>query len=129
MKTRELLRIYKDDRTIGKLDGFKTLERPWLDNQFSVSCIPEGEYIVERDHYGRFQYYRLKGTEPRTSIEMHGGVYPHHSEGCILLGQRHNENFDLVGSDDALIEFLQEQGEESFILNIRQYNPTKDGDF
>lgn len=129
MKIKTLIRTYLHDRTIGKIGSLKTLERPWINNQSSISCIPEGVYQVDRDHHGRFQYYRVQDTLPRTSIEIHGGVYPRHSEGCILIGMTHDKEYNLIGSDQALDKLVQEQGEESFILVIRQYNPLTDGEF
>lgn len=129
MKIRTLLRSYLSDRTVGKMGQFKTLERPWANNEFSISCIPEGAYEVVRDKTGRFQYYRVQDTEPRTAIEFHGGVYPYHSEGCILIGLNHNKEYNLLGSDSALEKLLEEQGDEPFILVIRQYNPLTDGEF
>jgi len=78
------------DRTDGILtlpDGsqHKTLERPWLDNQTSISCIPAGHYKFKRDTHGRFQWFRVLDVPKRTNIEMHLGTRPAHSEGCILL--------------------------------------------
>jgi hypothetical protein len=78
------------DRTNGLLtlpDGteYESLERPWLDNQTSISCIPAGHYKFIRDTHGRFQWFRVLSVEGRTNIEMHLGTKPDHSEGCILL--------------------------------------------
>lgn len=78
------------DRTNGILtlpDGteYKSLERPWLNNQTSISCIPAGHYKFKRDTHGRFQWFRVLDVTGRTSIEMHLGTRPSHSEGCILL--------------------------------------------
>ena len=79
-----------DDRTNGIAilpDGaeYTTLERPWLNNQTSISCIPAGHYKFKRDTQGRFQWFRLLDVEGRTNIEFHLGNKPSHSEGCILL--------------------------------------------
>jgi hypothetical protein len=78
------------DRTNGILtlpDGteYKTLERPWLNNAVSLSCIPAGHYKFKRDTQGRFQWFRVLDVDRRTDIEMHLGTKPEHSEGCILL--------------------------------------------
>ena len=78
------------DRTNGIVtlpDGteYKSLERPWLDNQTSISCIPAGYYKFKRDTHGRFQWFRVLDVSGRTHIEMHLGSKPSHSEGCILL--------------------------------------------
>lgn len=122
-----LIRSYLKDRTIGWLsNGLVTLERPWLNNQVSISCIPEGRYLVHRDKNGRFQYYRLESVNGRTDIEFHGGVIPTHSEGCILVGMFHDTKYNLKGSDQALAKMLDEIGDTSFELTIRQYDPLID---
>ena len=78
------------DRTNGILtlpDGsqYPSLERPWLNNKPSVSCISAGHHKFKRDTHGRFQWFRVLDVEGRTHIEMHLGKEPWHSEGCILL--------------------------------------------
>jgi hypothetical protein len=78
------------DRTNGILtlpDGieYPTLERPWLDNQPYVSCIPAGRYKFKRDTHGRFQWFRVLDVSKRTDIEFHEGTKPSHSAGCILV--------------------------------------------
>ena len=80
------------DRTNGICtlpDGteYPSLERPWLDNQTSISCIPAGHYKFKRDTHGRFQWFRVLDVLGRTHIEMHLGTSPSHSEGCILLSK------------------------------------------
>ena len=66
---------------------FYTLERPWLDNEKDVSCIPVGEYPCEIwESPSKGLRYRLSDTEPRTFILIHIGNYPDDIEGCILLG-------------------------------------------
>ena len=61
------------------------LELPWRDNEIGKSCIPEGVYIVDRDHSGRMQYYALRNEEtaPRTFIEIHPATYLRNLEGCL----------------------------------------------
>jgi hypothetical protein len=78
------------DRTNGIAtlpDGteYPSLERAWLNNQTSISCIPAGHYKFKRDTHGRFQWFRVLDVPGRTHIEMHLGTRPSHSEGCILL--------------------------------------------
>ena len=104
------------DRTTGTLtlpDGqeFDTLERPWLDNQTSVSCIPAGHYKFTRDTHGRFQWFKVLDVPGRTHIEFHTGRKPEHSEGCILV------------SMECLKAMLWFFGDEklTYILEIRDY--------
>lgn len=128
MRKLTLIRSYLPGRTIGKLsNGLRTLERAWLDNTVSVSCIPEGVYTVNRDHTGRFQFYQVQDVPGRTFIELHGGVYPKHSEGCILIGMNLDKRYNLQNSAKALDKLIDEIGDESFELTIRSYNPELDG--
>lgn len=126
MQTYELLRSYLPDRTVGKLGKFCTLERPWLNNQQKISCIPEGEYRVLRDRAGRYQCFRIDLVPGRTNIEFHAGNYPSNSEGCILVGSAFNEKYDLVGSGVA-VKKMTETFPEQFTLIIRSYDPMTDG--
>jgi len=96
-----------------------TGERLWRDNAPNVSCIPDGEYWIERKKYGRFyQRYRkrhnhhhvfmLAGTAPRYEILFHKGNIPENpdtgkieSEGCILVGRSANPRSGVRSSKAA----------------------------
>lgn len=123
MKVLTLARSYLDEKTIGWLfcDGFclRTLERPQRDNQQNISCIPEGAYHVKRDKAGRFKYYEVTGVDGRSNIEFHAGNNVEHSRGCILVGESHNEYYNLVNSNNAISELLEYIGDNDFILHIR----------
>jgi len=85
-----LKREYSEDKTEGILtlpDGseLRTLERPWLNNEPFVSCIPEGVYIVRRNKAGRHQWYELLDVPGREFIEIHTATRVDHLEGCIGL--------------------------------------------
>ena len=90
---------------------FDTLERPWINNATSISCIPSGIYKFKRDTHGRFQWFRLLDVPGRTNIEFHLGTKPEHSEGCILM------------SRTALKALIWWCGDESltYILEIKDY--------
>lgn len=126
----ELVRSYLSDRTIGKLFNgefsAKTLERPWLDNERNVSCVPEGLYKVKRDKSGRFQYYAIQDVVGRSYIEFHGGAYVNHSDGCILIGEKLTNELNLVGSDSALSAMIDHIGDNDFLLKIRGFSPDFD---
>ncbi|BDQ35916.1 hypothetical protein SYK_06770 [Pseudodesulfovibrio nedwellii] len=65
-----------------------TLERPWLDNAQSVSCIPPGLYPlapVYSNHFGNI--LAVQNVEGRSLIRVHSGNKVAHSKGCILVGQ------------------------------------------
>jgi hypothetical protein len=73
----ELIRTYFPSGTNGELfyDGSRicsTIELPWLDNQQSVSCIPEGRYELEKyfsEHLGN--HLHLKAVAGRSMIMIH----------------------------------------------------------
>lgn len=88
-----------DDGTFGVIElpgqTLETLECPWRDNAFGVSCIPPGVYLCQWHNSPRFGWvYRLAGTAPRTQILIHRGNWAgdtalgrkSDSRGCILLG-------------------------------------------
>jgi hypothetical protein len=126
MKKFVLARSYLATKTVGILthEDFKlsTLERPWLKNKVDISCIQEGSYIVKRDKTGRHQWYSVQDVDGRTFIELHGGVYVHHSNGCILIGVEINDAGSLIGSKDGLNLLLNHVGNEDFLLTIRAAN-------
>lgn len=95
-----------------------TLELPWRDNQFQISCIPEGIYKCVWHLSPKFGWtYLLTGTAPRTHILFHAGNYPKDSWGCILLGK--SREIDRVWqSRQALQEFYSELEREPFKLEI-----------
>jgi hypothetical protein len=132
MKKLELVRSYLEDRTIGMIEldetFISTLERPWLRNKVNISCIPEGSYIVKRDKTGRFQWFAVQDVEGRTNIEFHGGLFPKHSKGCILVGIDHDKYWNLYDIDErGLNKLLDYVGEEDFMLTIRAFDVNKDG--
>ena len=129
----QVVRSYLDIATAGYVDvngqRLQTLERPWLNNKASKSCVPEGTYIVNRDHTGRWQYFSIINVPNRTFIEIHPANKVEHLEGCLALGmQRGSDNISIINSEAAINVLLGTQGEESFLLTFRQYNPNTDGE-
>lgn len=96
----ELMRDYHDDRTLGCMTlesgtRLATIERPWLNNQPMVSCIPEGVYklhlrdssVVNRTTRGAYlQGWEVTGVPNRSFIMLHIANFPHDVEGCIGVG-------------------------------------------
>ena len=98
----KLNRIYEEKVTPGTLfiNGKQkcyTLERPWVDNERTISCIPEGCYEIGLKLYGKWHerwkdkdWYRgvimLHGTEPRSEILIHTANYVRQLNGCIAPG-------------------------------------------
>lgn len=67
----------------------KTLELPWLDNQRSISCIPEGKYLAYKRNKSTGTVIELIGVPNRSYIQIHSGNYTRQIEGCILPGVAH----------------------------------------
>ncbi|MFW8589834.1 DUF5675 family protein [Glaciecola sp. 2405UD65-10] len=59
------------------------LERPWLDNEPFVSCVPAGQYIVDHDTTGQFRYFELQDVPGRTEIEIHPANKVEQLQGCL----------------------------------------------
>ena len=90
----ELVRFKKsDDVTLGQLkhEGLLlyTVERPWLNNQANISCIPDGSYRVKRVDSPRFgeNMWEIAEVLDRTHILFHVANYPHNVKGCVGLGK------------------------------------------
>ena len=107
-----LKRNYEQSKTTGILTlpngvEVETLERPWLDNQIGISCIPSGIYKFKRDHYGKHQWFSVLDVPDRTFIEIHPGSQVLHSEGCILMSKK-----------DCVHMLKWFGGDEAFVLEI-----------
>lgn len=65
-----------------------TAERPWLDNQRRVSCIPAGEYTcAPRPFYrGAYRAWEVLDVPNRSDILWHRGNRSSDVEGCIVVG-------------------------------------------
>ena len=72
-----LTRTYFPDGTNGKLecDGkliCKTIELPWKNNERSVSCIPEGRYILQKRYSLKYKWHiHVTGVQNRSLILFH----------------------------------------------------------
>ena len=82
---------YHPSGTLGLLtikdQEFWTAERPWMNNQKEISCIPTGEYICKAYSSQRFgETFEIQDVPNRTYILFHVGNYPiKDSLGCVLL--------------------------------------------
>lgn len=97
-----------------------TLERPWLDNQPKISCIPEGTYTAiafNSPHNG--DVWLLENTTPRSMIEIHAANFAEELEGCIAVGIRSvlNGRAAVVKSRTTL-DMLKKKLPPKFILTI-----------
>ena len=88
---------YGDKQTLGCLsvlfDGSivhtcHTLELPWKNNAFQVSCIPEGTYQVEKRYSTKFKnHFHITEVKNRSFILIHSGNYYTVILGCVLVGK------------------------------------------
>jgi len=134
-------RVYLQAETLGSWydsDGVlicKTMELQWKDNQRSISCIPEGKYLVTKeqpippnDPSGRkarsYGHFRIQNVPKRSGILVHRITYVKDLEGCIGVGGRFvdlNKDGvpDMVDSGSKL-EWMYQNLPDKFYLNISE---------
>lgn len=97
----------------GGLPFCLTLERPWLDNQKEVSCIPTGSYVCRRlkpesPKFGNtFEVCDVPG---RSAILFHKGNIMEDTHGCIVVGEMFEPLREIpavLSSGKAMQEFLE----------------------
>jgi hypothetical protein len=68
---------------------FTTLELPWKNNEHNVSCIPAGNYDIQRIRSPKFgETFEVVSVPGRSGILFHCGNSATDSTGCILLGMQ-----------------------------------------
>jgi hypothetical protein len=67
-----------------------TAERPWMDNEPNISCIPAGVYPLNQHNSHHFgEVVKIDNVPHRTRILIHKGNNPlNDSRGCILVGAK-----------------------------------------
>ena len=109
-----------------------TLERPWLNNQRGVSCIPLGRYFAKRHQSPKFgETFWLQDVPGRAEILFHKGNIDDDSHGCVLIGER----FDPVNGEDGIVASAEGFGEfmrltlglGEIAVNIEGRYPITDG--
>ncbi len=102
------------------------LERPWLNNQRSISCIPEGTYdcaYLAKSASGKYtSVYHIQDVKDRSGILIHAGNFVSHTTGCLLPGLRKGTlqgNLAVLSSKRALAKLLTEFDKQDFTLTIR----------
>lgn len=130
-----LKRIFEDEtQTLGVLlllgdtglcyRVFSTIELPYLGNQKNVSCIPEGTYkFRERYSYKFGNHLEVLGVPGRSLILLHHGNYKQDTQGCILVGQNHQDlngdgNLDVANSKKSMLELLKTIGGKTGVLRV-----------
>jgi Family of unknown function (DUF5675) len=72
-----LSRTYFPDGTNGKLECegkfiCNTIELPWKENEKRISCIPEGEYLLQKRYSRKFHWHlEVVAVENRSLILLH----------------------------------------------------------
>lgn len=124
--TIKIIRFKKGFKSIiGKLyidDKFFcfTLEREWLNNQRSISCIPAGKYSCKP--YSSDKYLnvtQVTNVLNRDKILIHAGNYYFDIEGCILLGDRFDETETMIdGAKDSLVVWNSKKTLKKFFAKV-----------
>lgn len=125
--------VHTEECTLGTLvsHGFvlDSLERPWLDNEPFVSCIPTGIYTCERSWLNHksskyphgYECFEVMDVPERTHIKLHIANYPHQIQGCIAYGK--SKDFEVPAvwkSGQAHREFMEYcQDVDEFELEVR----------
>ena len=100
-----------------------TVERPWIDNEKNISCIPVGGYKCEPSFYyrGNYEAFEVMGVQDRSRILFHIGNFVRNSNGCILVNSKHgaiNHEWCGINSRNAFNVFMKEMNGAKFHLNI-----------
>jgi len=97
-----------------------TVERPWLDNAPSISCIPDGYYTCRPRRFfrGDYQAIEILNVPGRSHILFHIANWPEELEGCIapvskITGRGGSK------SRFAFNHLMRYYGHQAFMLNIR----------
>lgn len=117
MRVLELIRVGQSPRgTFGVIRHAQvpfvlTLERPWVNNEQNVSCIPAGRYRCRKIRSPKFgNTYEICDVPNRTHVLFHKGNYLHETEGCILIGEEFNGTWDkpfISSSERGFLEFMR----------------------
>ena len=88
-----------------------TLERPWLNNLRSKSCIPAMSYLCKRVNSRKFgKTFEVMSVPGRSLIRHHKGNLHDDSHGCILVGEEFGffgDNAGIARSGDGFREYLK----------------------
>ncbi|MFT6841386.1 MAG: hypothetical protein ACJASR_000146 [Psychroserpens sp.] len=98
-----------------------TLENPWLDNEPFISCIPKGDYEVNK--YSSKKYpnvWELQNVDGRSKILIHNGNKEKHTQGCILVGDKWGNLSDelAVLNSKKTLNKLRSILDDDFLLKI-----------
>lgn len=105
-----------------------TVERPWLNNERSISCIPEGRYTCSPRFYNKGGYEAIEITQVpgRTNVLLHKGNTMHDLAGCIAITAKLGCVEGIWGginSREAFQILMDHYGTQDFVLDIVRYEP------
>lgn len=129
LKTYSLIRLEANEKqTLGYLfDGLVklacTLELPWLNNQFQISCIPTGIYTVVKRYSPKYgHHFHILDVPDRDYILGHHGNFFTDILGCVLFGNNHvdinSDGLKDVTSSKAKMKELNSILPDKFKLEI-----------
>lgn len=85
------------------------LERPWINNQKDISCIPLGSYpcrkISPTDKFG-YIHFAVDNVPGRENIRIHRGNTAHDTEGCLLAARQFTPH-GVILSEMALDDMIK----------------------
>jgi len=103
-----------------------TLELPWRENRKNISCIPIGEYEVERrtsEKYG--EHFHILDVPDRSYILIHSGNFHNQIRGCVLVGEEladiNKDGLPDVTNSKKTMKMLLDRLPETFTLRIREF--------
>lgn len=96
-----------------------TVEKPWKQNNPSISCIPKGTYALRHGTFnkgGGYSDLEFVSVAGRENIEIHSANFAHELKGCIAPGLGMDSGMYAVsGSRSALKEILERIGGDTEI--------------
>ena len=103
-----------------------TLERPWVNNEKNISCIPTGEYFCKKTVSLRYgETYEVMNVPDRSGILFHIGNLVDNTRGCILVARRFGRLYGkpaILNSTEGFCDFIKALNEcEIFKLYISQF--------
>ena len=122
---------FSEKSTVGELflNGERmcdTLENPYINNERSISCIPEGEYKVRlrtaRESATReYLHLLVKDVPNRDWILFHRGNSAKDTSGCILVGFASKQDYvkNSTFAMDLLMKEIINLGGEKINLIIK----------
>lgn len=96
-------------------------ERPWLENQSDISCIPNGIYQVEAYSSPKFpKAWEIQDVPDRSDILIHNGNTEDQTHGCLIVGNQFGEvnNLPAVLNSNVTLYALKRILPDNFTLEI-----------